>query len=248
MKFRFLIMMLVIAIASVSLVGCKKKATDNPVLYVGLNAEFPPFEYLDSGKISGFDVDLMTEIAKRAGLKIEFRDMAFDGLIPALQTKKIDLIISGMTATDERRKSVLFSDTYYVSKQAIVTMGNNTDINSFDNLSGKDVGAVIGQTGEIVAKGVDGANVTSYNRPSEAILAMKSHKIDALVIDYEPARNFVLQNEGLKLVDAEIEEENYSIAARLDEAELMTKVNAALASIVADGTYDSLITKHFTAE
>ncbi len=246
MRMRFILMILLIAIASVALVGCKKKEAEvNAVIYVGLNSEFPPFEYKDKGELVGFDVDLMNEISKRAGFAIEYKDMAFEGLIPALQTKKIDLIISGMTATDERRKSVLFSDTYYVSKQAIIIREEMQAIAQFSNLTGRDVGVVIGQTGEIVVQGVEGSTPVAFNRPSEAIIALKANKVDAVVIDFEPAKNFVKQNDGIKLVNAEIEEENYSIAARQDEKALMAKINKALAEVVADGTYQQLIAKHF---
>lgn len=106
------------------------------VLYVGTNAEFQPFEYLEDGKIVGFDVELMEEIAKLMGKEIEWKNIAFDGLLPALQAKKLDVIIAGMTATEERKKFVNFSETYYTSNQMILINKENPVVESFDKLAG----------------------------------------------------------------------------------------------------------------
>ena len=102
------------------IVGSVSFAKENKVLYVGTNAEFQPFEYLEDGKIVGFDVELMEEIAELMGKEIEWKNIAFDGLLPALQAKKLDVIIAGMTATEERKKFVNFSETYYTSNQMIL--------------------------------------------------------------------------------------------------------------------------------
>ncbi|ADG71950.1 basic amino acid ABC transporter substrate-binding protein [Brachyspira murdochii] len=225
-------------------IGCQKKEDKNK-LYVGTNAEFEPFEYREGDKIVGFDIDLINEIAKLIGAEIEVVDMQFDGLLPALEAKKIDLIVAGMTATEERKQFVNFSDPYYNSKQSIVVLSNNTDITTFDNFAGKKVGVVLGYTGDILVSEMTNVEVQKFNATSETILALKSQKVDAVVLDYEPAKNYVAQNNELKLIETDSATEEYSIAMRKDDTELLTKVNDALKTINENGTYETLLNKYF---
>ena len=106
----------------------------NAVVYVGTNAEFAPFEYLDKNQIVGFDIDLLNAISKEAGIEFKIQDMAFDGLLPALQTKKVDLVIAGMTATPERQKAVAFSKPYFKAKQVVITKGVDKSLKDFKDL------------------------------------------------------------------------------------------------------------------
>ncbi|PCG21058.1 basic amino acid ABC transporter substrate-binding protein [Brachyspira sp. G79] len=225
-------------------IGCQKKEDKNK-LYVGTNAEFEPFEYREGDNIVGFDIDLINEIAKLIGAEIEVVDMQFDGLLPALEAKKIDLIVAGMTATEERKQFVNFSEPYYNSKQSIVVLSNNTDISSFDNFAGKKVGVVLGYTGDILVSEMTNVEVQKFNATSETILALKSQKVDAVVLDYEPAKNYVAQNKELKLIETDSATEEYSIAMRKDDTELLTKVNDALKTINENGTYETLLNKYF---
>ena len=225
-------------------IGCQKKEDKNK-LYVGTNAEFEPFEYREGDNIVGFDIDLINEIAKLIGAEIEVVDMQFDGLLPALEAKKIDLIVAGMTATEERKKFVNFSEPYYNSKQSIVVLSNNTDITTFDNFAGKKVGVVLGYTGDILVSEMTNVEVQKFNATSETILALKSQKVDAVVLDYEPAKNYVAQNKELKLIETDSATEEYSIAMRKDDTELLTKVNDALKTINENGTYETLLSKYF---
>ena len=132
------------------LVGCGSKKDEKKVVYVGTNAEFAPFEFLEGDKVTGFDMELIAEIGKVAGFEVEVKNQAFDGLLPALQSGKIDLIIAGMTVTDERKKAVDFSESYYTASQVIIVPADNTAIKSFDDLKGKNVGVQIGTTGDTV--------------------------------------------------------------------------------------------------
>ncbi|WP_304331293.1 basic amino acid ABC transporter substrate-binding protein [Brachyspira innocens] len=225
-------------------IGCQKKEEKNK-LYVGTNAEFEPFEYREGDNIVGFDIDLINEIAKLIGAEIEVVDMQFDGLLPALEAKKIDLIVAGMTATEERKKFVNFSEPYYNSKQSIVVLSNNTDITTFDNFAGKKVGVVLGYTGDILVSEMTNVEVQKFNATSETILALKSQKVDAVVLDYEPAKNYVAQNKELKLIETDSATEEYSIAMRKDDTELLTKVNDALKTLKENGTYETLLGKYF---
>lgn len=244
LKNNILKIIIALSIVLAVFVGCQKKEEKNKI-YVGTNAEFEPFEYRDGDKIIGFDIDLINEISKIMGFQFEIVDMQFDGLLPALEAKKIDVIIAGMTATEERKQFVNFSDPYYNSKQSIVVQANNTDITSFDNFAGKKVGVVLGYTGDILVSELPNVEVQKFNTTSETVLALKAQKVDAVVLDYEPAKNYVAQNTELKLVETDAATEEYSIAMRKDDTEFLAKVNEALKTIKENGTYDALISKYF---
>ena len=243
LKFRLIILAALVLSIGIFATGCKKKV--NNKLYIGTNAEFPPFEYLDNGIITGFDIDLIKEIAKRTGKEIEFKNMAFDGLLPALQTKKIDVIIAGMTADDERRKSVSFSQSYFTSKQSIITREDIKTIKTFQDLPNNAVGVTLGYTADIIVSKDPQIKVQRYNANSEAIMALVAKKIDAVVLDYEPAKNYVKQNKGLVLLNTDLEEEEYAIAVRKEDTQLLKDIDSALQSIKNDGLYDKLIEKYF---
>ncbi|MDR1834881.1 MAG: basic amino acid ABC transporter substrate-binding protein [Fusobacteriaceae bacterium] len=214
-------------------------------LYVGTNAEFEPFEYLKDGEITGFDMELIAEIGKIIGKEIEIKNIAFDGLLPALQTKKLDIVIAGMTATDERKKSVNFSDTYYLAKQLIVLNKEaNTGIKTFDDLPGKTVGVVLGYTGDIAVSEIKGVNVIRYNGTGEAIMALKAKKVDAVVLDSEPAVKYAGQNPELITLETDAAKEEYAIAFRKEDTELLKAVNGALKTLQDNGTYRKLLEKY----
>lgn len=224
--------------------GCGSDESSN-VIQVGTNAEFPPFEYLEGDKVVGFDIELINEVAKIAGLEIEIKDMSFDGLLPALQTKKIDVVIAGMTATDERKMAVNFTNSYYTASQVIVVKEGNNEIKSFENLKGKKVGVMLGFTGDLVVSEMKDVENEKFNAAYGAIMSLKTDKLDAVVLDSEPAKNFVLNNEGLKIVEGDSEIEEYAIALRKDDSELLDKLNKALAEVKESGKYDELLKKYF---
>lgn len=242
LKNSILKLIMISAIIFIAIIGCKK---ENKKLYVGTNAEFEPFEYREGGNIVGFDIELIGEISKLINKDIEVEDMAFDGLLPALQTKKIDLIIAGMTATEERKKFVNFSESYYKSQQAIVVNKDENGINNFDNLIGKEVGVVLGYTGDIIVSEITNVKVQRYNATSEAIMALKSKKVQAVVLDYEPAKNYSAQNPELKLIETDSQSEEYAIAIRKEDTQLLNDINKALATLKENGTYDALLNKYF---
>ncbi len=244
MKKILLVLTLFVGILMVSC-GKKEEANGKKVVIVGTNAEFPPFEFLEGDKVTGFDIELLTEVSKIAGFEIEIKNQSFDGLLPALQSGKIDLIVSGMTVTDERKKAVNFTDSYYTASQVIIVANNNEAVKGFEDLKGKNVGVQLGTTGDLeVSKMVDVTN-TKFNNGSEAILALKSNKVDAVVIDNEPAKNFVKNNDGLKVVDAGAIKEDYAMAISKDNQELLNSINAALKQLKENGKYDELMKKWF---
>ena len=238
--FKLMLMSLLSVVISVSVFA------KNNIVYVGTNAEFAPFEYLDKNKIVGFDIDLLDAISKETGLEFKIQDMAFDGLLPALQTKKIDMVIAGMSATPERQKAVAFSKPYFKAKQVVITTPEKAkSLKSFKDLSGKKVGVMLGFTGDTVVSEIKGVKVERFNAAYAAILALSQNKIDAVVLDSEPAKKYTANNKQFVIANIPAEEEDYAIAFRKNDKELINKVNVALDKIKANGEYDKILKKYF---
>lgn len=213
-------------------------------IYVGTNAEFPPFEYLEKGSIVGFDIDLMKEIGKVIGKEVIVKDMSFDGLIPALQTKKVDLIIAGMTATEDRKRTVNFSNPYYSANQVIVTNDKNKEIKTFKDLKNKKIGVMLGFTGDFVIEEM-GYPSEKFNSAFTGIMALQSGKLDAVVLDSETAKNYVKKNKNLKLAEGKGELENYAIAIRKTDEKLLKEINNAIKILKENGKFEELLIKYF---
>ena len=238
--FKLMLMSLLSVVISVSVFA------KNKVVYVGTNAEFAPFEYLEKNKVVGFDIDLLDAISKETGLEFKVQDMAFDGLLPALQTKKVDMVIAGMSATPERQKAVAFSKPYFKAKQVVITTPEKAkSLKSFKDLSGKKVGVMLGFTGDTVVSEIKGIKVERFNAAYAAILALSQNKIDAVVLDSEPAKKYTANNKQFVIANIPAEEEDYAIAFRKNDKELINKVNAALDKIKANGEYDKILKKYF---
>lgn len=221
------------------------KVEEKGPLYVGTNAEFPPFEYLEEGKVVGFDIDFINAIGKELGREVVVKDMSFDGLLPALQTKKVDIVVAGMTATEERQKAVNFSQPYYMANQVIIVPESNTTITNFDDLTGKKVAVMLGFTGDVVVSEMPNVQVERFNAAYAGIMALQAGKVDAVVLDSETANNYVAQNKGLKLAEGQGESEAYAIAVRKDDSQLLDEINTAIDKIKADGTFGEIIEKYF---
>ncbi len=244
-KFMLKVVMLLMVVFGA--VGAYAKDNSN-VLYVGTNAEFQPFEYLENGKIVGFDVELMEALAAQMGKTVEWKNISFDGLLPALQSKKLDVIIAGMSATEDRKKFVNFSESYYVSNQMILVNKAKPAVESFDKLAGHDVGVVLGYTGDIAVSEIEGVKVHRYNGTGEAIMALKAGKVDAVVLDSEPAKNYAKQNPELGLINTDVAKEEYAIAVGKDNKALADEINKSLKVLKDNGTYDKLMKKYFVQE
>ena len=216
-------------------------------LVMATNAEFPPYEYHDGGEIVGIDADIAAAIAEQLGMELKIEDMAFDSIIMAVNSGKADVGIAGMTVTEDRLENVNFSDPYATSSQVIIVTGDS-EIGSSDDLSGKKIGVQLGTTGDILADDVEGATVERYNKVFEAVQALSQGKIDAVIIDRQPAQVFVDENEGLKILDEAFAEEEYAIAIAKDNTELLDKVNAALGELKESGKLDEIIGKYISAE
>lgn len=223
-------------------------AQSDNVIVMGTNAEFEPFEYRDGLEITGFDVEIAQKIAEKLGKELVVEDMAFDSLILALNSDKVDFIAAGMTATDERKTQVDFSDAYFSSQQMIIVKADNTTITTAEDLVGKKVGVQLGTTGDLFVSGTEGiAEVAQFQAGTQAIMDLKNGKIDAVVIDAEPAKKMIAGQSDLKLLDAPFVEEEYAIAVKKGDNEVLTAINETLADIKADGTYDEIYAKYFDA-
>lgn len=219
-------------------------------LVMATNAEFPPYEFHEGGEIVGIDVEIARAIATEMGMDFEIEDIAFDSVIPAVQSGKADFGAAGMTVSETRKQSVDFSDPYTTATQVIIVKAGS-EITSMEDLTGKTVGVQLGTTGDLYVSddeelGVDG--VERYNKGFEAVQALLQNKIDAVVIDGEPAKIFIGQNEGLIILDEAYTEEEYAICVKKDNTELLEGINAAIAKLKESGELQVIIDKYIAAE
>ncbi len=218
------------------------------VIKMGTNAAFPPYEYKEGETFVGIDVEIATAIAKELGATLEIVDMEFDSIITATQNGEVDFGMAGMTVTDERKAEVNFSSSYATGVQVVI-VPEDSSIATIDDLTGKKIGTQLGTTGDIYSKDDYGAeNVTSYSKGADAVIALKGGDVDAVIIDNEPAKAFVAENEGLKILDTEYAIEDYAIAVAKDNTALLDDINAALEKLTADGTINNIIAKYIKAE
>lgn len=216
-------------------------------LYVGTNAEFAPYEYLENGKMVGFDIELMDAIGEELGYEIVWSNMSFDGLLPALQMKKIDAVIAGMSQTPERQKAVTFSMPYLLlsSDEHYVIVNEESSYVKKEELNGKKIGVQIGTMQEEFAKDLGGLPQL-YNSWTGALMDLQQNKIDAVIIADVSGEEYLKTMKGIKKID--VVEENFpgaSIALRKGETELAEQINQAILKIDAEGKYLEILKKYF---
>ncbi|MBQ9946262.1 MAG: amino acid ABC transporter substrate-binding protein [Clostridia bacterium] len=231
--------------------GAALTATDG-VLVMATNAAFPPYEFKEGDNFAGIDVEIAGKIAEKLGLTLEIKDVEFGTIVGGVQTGKFDMGMAGMTVTDERLESVNFSTSYATGIQVVI-VSEDSAIASLDDLKGDGsmkFGVQQDTTGDIYASssvekgGYGEENVVRYKTGAAAVQALKTGKVDAVIIDNEPAKSFVAENEGLKILDAEWAVEDYAIAIAKENTALLTAVNNALAELTADGTVASIVAKY----
>jgi len=241
------ILSIVLALSMLVMAGAAAAET----LTMATNAAFPPYEYYDdeTDKIVGIDAEIAAEIAKKLGRTLVIEDMEFGSIITAVQGGKIDMGMAGMTVNETRLQSVNFSTTYATGIQVVIVK-EDSDIETIDDLMGKKIGVQESTTGDIYASATpeDGGfgeeNVERYNKGTEAVLALTQGKVDAVIIDNEPAKAFVKANEGLMILETEYAVEDYAIAIRKENTELLQQVDKALKELIADGTVKAIVDKY----
>ena len=217
-------------------------------LTMATNAAFPPYEMTtDAGEFEGIDIETAQAIADKLGLELQIDDMDFDAALLSVQQGKADIVMAGVTVTDERKAVMDFSDSYATGIQSIV-VPEGSDIASPDDLAGKKIGTQRGTTGYIYCSDDFGdENVVAYDDGLTAVQALNNGQVDAVVIDNAPAKEFVAANPGLVILDTSYAEEDYAIGMAKGSA-LEDAINATLEELKADGTLQSIVDKYITAE
>ena len=269
-KILAIVLMLTMLVACFA--GCGAKEDDT--LVMATNAAFPPYEYKEGDKFAGIDVEIAEAIAEKLGMKLEIADVEFGSIIGGVQKGKYDFGMAGMTVTDKRKESVNFSTTYATGIQVIIVKDGSTietldSIFEFDEngdpvaLKNTDIKVGVQQdtTGDIYCSSdvtgwgfndveEDGTvktdRVVRYKTGAEAVAALKTGKVDCVIIDNEPAKSFVAANEGIHILEGDNEYaiEDYAICVAKENTELLEKINKALAELEEDGTIAKIINKY----
>ena len=218
-------------------------------LIMSTNAAFPPYEMTtDSGEFEGIDIETAQAIADKLGLELQIDDMDFDAALLAVQQGKSDMVMAGVTVTDERQNVMDFTDSYATGIQSIIVK-EDSDIASMDDLAGKKIGTQRGTTGYLYCSDDFGdENVVAYDDGLTAVQMLNNGQVDCVVIDNAPAKEFIAANPGLKLLDTAYVEEDYAIGVGKGNTELKDAINTALEELKADGTLQAIVDKYITAE
>ena len=218
-------------------------------LIMSTNAAFPPYEMTtDSGEFEGIDIETAQAIADKLGLELQIDDMDFDAALLAVQQGKADMVMAGVTVTDERQNVMDFTDSYATGIQSIIVK-EDSDIASVDDLAGKKIGTQRSTTGYLYCSDDFGdENVVAYDNGLTAVQMLNNGQVDCVVIDNAPAKEFIAANPGLKLLDTAYVEESYAIGVGKGNTELKDAINTALEELKADGTLQAIVDKYITAE
>jgi polar amino acid transport system substrate-binding protein len=217
-------------------------------LSVGSDIPYPPFEQGKAGEYTGFDIELIEAIGEKIGRTPEFTDTSFETIFRDVAQGKFEAVISAATITEEREKTVAFSDPYYLSEQAILVK-EGSDITGLEDLSGKTVGAQQGTTGlELGKEKADASELRPYPEGPDAVNALKSGIVEAVIIDAPVAQNAVEEAGGVEIAEKVPTEETYGIALAKDNTELLEEINKGLEEVIDDGTYTTIYEKWFKLE
>lgn len=243
----------VVVLALGMMAGCNSKPADDQLI-MATNANFPPYEYMEGDDYAGIDIELAEKIAEKLGKTLVIENVEFGSIVTGVQTKKYDVGIAGMTVTDERKEKVNFSDSYATGVQVVIVK-KGSSVTNLDALSGEDVMIGVQQdtTGHIYAGdtvengGYGEDHVTPFLNGADAVNALVAGSVDAVIIDQEPAKSFVANNEGLVILETEWAVEDYAIAINKEDTQLLADINKALAELKADGTIDGIVSKYIKA-
>ena len=256
-----MIAVLVAVVLVLSLAACGTKSADTQKqltsiekikkagkIVVGTESTFPPYESIDpkDGKtVIGFDMDLAKAVADKLGVKLEIKDMKFDGLLGALQTGMIDFVAAGMSITDERKKTVDFSEVYYKGGQVLV-VSENSSIASAADMNGKKIGAQIGTISAKAAQGISGVKVQQLDKVDQLMMEIKNGMIDGVVVDDTVGVKYVKTMGGLKIVkvpELNTGDAGMGMAVRKGDTELAKTINDTINELKANGQFDKLVDK-----
>lgn len=214
---------------------------------VGADVTFPPFEQVQNGKVTGFDIDIITAIAKEENLKIEgdIKTMDFQGLIPAIQTGTLDVAVAGITIKPERAQQVNFSKPYYKSGLSLLVKKDST-ITGVPDLKGKTVAVKLGTTGDLMMSKEQGVTVKRFNNIDEAYRELQNSGADAVIFDNPVHQNYInTGHDNVKVVGDLLTGEDYGIAVTKKDAQLVNKINDGLDKIIQNGEYEKIYQKYF---
>ena len=267
-KIASVVLALVLGLTAVWACGGEKEpeAEGKKTLIMATNAAFPPYEFKEGDGFAGIDVEIATLIAEKLGMELKIEDVEFGSIIGGVQSGKFDMGMAGMTVTDERLQSVNFSSTYATGIQSVIVPADSeyasfedfyTGFDADGNPAGVKEGIKIGvqqdTTGDIYSSdkpakwGFGDENVIRYKTGAEAVMALSTGKVTAVIIDNEPAKSFVATTEGLKILDGEYANEDYAICIAKDNTELLNQINTALAELEAEGKIKEIIEKYIPA-
>ena len=221
-------------------------------IVMGTNAGFAPFEFIgDDGKPAGFDIEIAKLIAADLGVDLKIEDIYFDGLLAALEGGQIDFIIAAMTITEERKLSANFSTPYFNATQSVIVLKGYEGIATVEDIADKKVAVQDGTTGFFMASDelANPANVSAFKASTDTILELQSGRVDCIIIDDAVAQNFLKLYDDLVIIEGlDMPVEEYGIAVAMGNDDLLASINATLAKIMEDGTYDALITAFFNED
>ena len=222
-------------------------------LHMATNAAFPPYEMLaDDGTFEGIDIEIASEIAKKLGLELVVDDQDFTAAITAAGNGQSDIVMAGLTVSEERKETLDFTDTYATGIQVVIVK-EGSDV-TMDNLGEKMIGTQKGTTGYQYASdtpengGYGEDHVIGYDNGAIAVEALKGGQIDCVIIDNEPAKAYVAANEGLTLLEGNWVVEDYAIGIKKGNTQLLNAINDALKELIADGTVQDIVNKYIPAE
>lgn len=224
-------------------------------LIMATNAEFPPYEYIENNAVVGIDAEIAAAIAGKLGLELVIENMDFDVIISSVKGGKADFGAAGMTVTPERLEEVSFTTSYATGVQVVI-VAEGSALTTVDDLfadgANHTIGVQLATTGDLYStwdiEDMGLGTIDRYNKGADAVMALKSGKVDCVIIDNEPAKSFVAENDGLMILDTEYAVEDYAIAISKDNAALLAAVDAALLELIADGTVQSILDKYISAE
>ena len=254
MKMKKIAMLGLTAVMTLSLLaGCgSAKSSDQgkdakkESLTAATSADFPPYEYMEGNEYKGVDIELSKAIADKLGLKLEIQNVPFGSIVAGVQAGKYDFGISGITINEERKQSVNFSDSYINAIQSIIVKSDSSIKDKDDLKTVNKIGVQTGTTGDNDAtKDYGEDKITRYTVATDAVQALMTGKVDAVIIDNKPAQEYVKANgSALKLLPTAYEEEEYAIAINKNNEDLQKKINQALKDLKADGTIDKILSKY----